>query len=115
MRRCWPVDNGPVGALPSGAETFSEQGAVRAEMDAPGQPDAPVSDRQCGLPGDWLDNHPHADLTLVARFKPIARKEDESGGLIFRLQDKDNYYICEPTRSRTTPSSLRMSAHGAAT
>ena len=36
---------------------------------------------------------PASDLSLTARFKPISGKEDQAGGLIFRVQDKDNYYI----------------------
>jgi hypothetical protein len=27
------------------------------------------------------------------KFKPVAGKEDQAGGLIWRFQDKDNYYI----------------------
>src|SRR5207248_9259858 len=33
------------------------------------------------------------DLTLPTPFKPISGKDDQAGGLIFRVQDKDNYYI----------------------
>ena len=33
------------------------------------------------------------DLTIVTKFKPISGREDQAGGLIFRVQDKDNYYI----------------------
>jgi hypothetical protein len=30
---------------------------------------------------------------MVTKFKPISGREDQAGGLIFRVQDKDNYYI----------------------
>ncbi len=32
-------------------------------------------------------------MSLSVRFKPISGREDRAGGLIFRVQDKDNYYI----------------------
>ena len=28
------------------------------------------------------------------RFKPVAGKEDQAGGVIWRVKDKDNYYVC---------------------
>jgi hypothetical protein len=30
---------------------------------------------------------------VEVKFKPVAGKEDQAGGLIWRFQDKDNYYI----------------------
>ncbi len=31
---------------------------------------------------------------VEVRFKPVSGKEDQAGGLIWRVQDKDNYYVC---------------------
>jgi len=39
------------------------------------------------------ENKPVADLDISVRFKPISGKIDASGGLIFRAEDEDNYYI----------------------
>ena len=33
------------------------------------------------------------DVALSVRFKPIAGKGDQGAGLVWRLRDKDNYYI----------------------
>jgi len=34
-----------------------------------------------------------ADVTLSVKFKPISGKGDQGAGLIWRLRDKDNYYV----------------------
>jgi 3-keto-disaccharide hydrolase len=79
--------------VPSGAQVFSGQWAIRAESDAPSPPNALCQNGQADFPAIGLDNHPYTDLTLVAKFKPISGHEDQAGGLIYRVQDKDNYYI----------------------
>ena len=33
------------------------------------------------------------DAVLSARFKAVSGREDRAAGLIFRVQDKNNYYI----------------------
>lgn len=72
---------------------FSGQWAVRAEPDAPSPPNALCQTGQADYPAIGLDAHAYTDLSLTARFKPISGKEDQAAGLIFRVQDKDNYYI----------------------
>jgi hypothetical protein len=89
----WTFDADPVGGLPAGAQTFAGQWAVRAESDAPSQPNALCQTGIAEYPALSLDSKPYADLTLVARFKPISGQTDRAAGLIFRVQDKDNYYI----------------------
>jgi len=34
------------------------------------------------------------DGYVEVKFKPVAGKEDQAGGVIWRVKDKDNYYIC---------------------
>jgi hypothetical protein len=89
----WSFDSDPVGGLPSGAQAFTGQWAVRAENDAPSQPNALCQTGTAEFPALQLDSGPYADLTLTTRFKPISGREDQAAGLIFRIQDKDNYYI----------------------
>jgi hypothetical protein len=79
--------------LPSGAQVFSGEWAVRPEADAPSPPNALCQTGKADFPAIRLDNAVYTDLALVTRFKPISGKEDQAGGLIFRVQDKDNYYI----------------------
>jgi Concanavalin A-like lectin/glucanases superfamily len=91
--RRWTFDTDSAGSLPPGAQAFSGQWAVRAEPDAPSPPNALCQTGNADYPSIGLDNSTRADLTLVARFKPISGKQDQAGGLVFRVQDKDNYYI----------------------
>lgn len=34
-----------------------------------------------------------ADATLSVRFKPVSGKEDQAGGIVWRYQDENNYYL----------------------
>jgi hypothetical protein len=86
-------DSDSVGGLPVGAQIFTGQWAVRAEADAPSQPNALCQTGTVEYPALSLDSKPYADLTLVTRFKPISGQTDRAAGLVFRVQDKDNYYI----------------------
>ncbi len=89
----WTFDGDQVGGLPSGAQAFSGQWAVRAESDAPSPPNAFCQTGNAEFPAVILDTKAYIDLTLITRFKPISGSQDQAGGLIFRVQDKDNYYI----------------------
>ena len=66
---------------------------MRAESDAPSPPNALCQTGNADFPAISLDTKAYTDLTLVTRFKPISGRQDQAGGLIFRVQDKDNYYI----------------------
>jgi hypothetical protein len=85
----WTFDGDQVGGLPSGAGAFSGQWAVRAESDAPSRPNALCQTGNAEFPAVSLDTQAYTDLTLITRFKPISGKQDQAGGLIFRVQDKD--------------------------
>ncbi len=91
--RKWNFDGDQVGGLPSGAQPFGGEWAVRAEPDAPSPPNALCQTGNADFPAIGLDDKPYTDLTIVAHFKPISGKTDQAGGLIFRVQDKGNYYI----------------------
>jgi hypothetical protein len=66
---------------------------VRAEPDAPSQPNALCQTGTADFPAINLDPNPYTDLSLRTRFKPISGRTDQAAGLVFRIQDKDNYYI----------------------
>jgi hypothetical protein len=66
---------------------------VRAEVDAPSPPNALCQTGQADFPAIMLDPKPYADVAIVARFKPISGSTDRAAGVIFRIKDKNNYYI----------------------
>lgn len=89
----WNFDADTAGSVPVGAQVFGGQWAVRAEPDAPSPPNALCQTGQADFPAIGLDSGPLTDLSMVTKFKPISGREDQAGGLIFHVQDKDNYYI----------------------
>jgi len=41
----------------------------------------------------WTDKVRFRDGSIEVRFKPVSGKEDQGGGLIWRVKDRDNYMI----------------------
>jgi len=86
------------GALPKGWESgITGQGTVKWEVvpdDAPSS--APFVLRQSGeATFCWaakMDVRIQNGFAEV-KFKPVSGKEDQAGGLIFRVQDGNNYYV----------------------
>ncbi len=86
-------DTDAAGGLPAGATVFSGTWAVRAEPDAPSQPNAVCQTGTAEFPAMSLSDGAFGDTMLSARVKPISGRTDQAAGLIFRIQDKNNYYI----------------------
>jgi hypothetical protein len=89
----WTFDKDPVGGLPGGATVFSGSWVVRAEAGAPSPPNVLCQTRAAEFPALALSETIYTDATIDAAFKPIAGREDQAAGIIFRIQDNDNYYI----------------------
>jgi hypothetical protein len=90
----WAFDKDAAGRPPAGAEVFGGTGEVRAEADAPSQPNVLCQSATAeDFPAVRLGAAIYTDLTAAVRFKPISGKDDQAAGIIFRVQDKDNYYI----------------------
>ncbi|GHO84738.1 hypothetical protein KSZ_27440 [Dictyobacter formicarum] len=86
-------DTDPVGGLPAGATALSGTWAVRAETDAPSPPNVLCQTGTAEFPALLLSNSVYTDSVITTRFKPISGQTDQAAGIIFRIQDKDNYYI----------------------
>ncbi len=86
-------DDAAPGTTPDGAVVYSGAWAVRAEADAPSPPNALCQTGTATFPALRLGDTVYRDVTLTARFKSVSGKDDRAAGLIFRVQDKDNYYI----------------------
>jgi len=86
-------DADSVGGLPKGAQSFSGTWVVRAEVDAPSQPNAFCQTGNATFPALALNETVYSDVTVTVRFKPISGRTDQAAGIIFRIQDADNYYI----------------------
>lgn len=89
----WTFDSDPAGKPPAGAEVFSGTWEVRAEADAPSSPNVLRQSATADFPAIRLGDKVYTDLTATVRFKAISGQDDQAAGIIFRVQDKDNYYI----------------------
>jgi hypothetical protein len=89
----WNFDADAAGSLPAGAEVFSGTWAVRAEGDAPSPPHVLCQSATADFPAICLGDDLYVDLTMSVRFKPVAGKDDQAAGIIFHIQDANNYYI----------------------
>src|SRR5574337_688406 len=89
----WTFDTDPIGGLPAGTEAFSGTWVVRAASDAPTSPNALCQTGKADFPALLLGDAVYTDLVLSAQIKAISGHEDQAAGLIFRVQDKSNYYI----------------------
>ena len=96
-------DNAPLGMTPPGwTVAMTNRGGaprweIRKDGSAPTQPNvlAQVSDDPTGdrFPLAILDNMSLRDGDVSVRIKPVAGREDQGGGLVWRYRDANNYYL----------------------
>ncbi len=101
--RVWNFDRDAAGTPPQGF-TLARTGrgtigqwVVMKEATAPSQPNALAQTSQdktdYRFPIAIAESTSYKDLALSVRFKAISGKVDQGAGLIFRLKDKNNYYV----------------------
>ena len=91
-------DTDPLGAPPPGwtagvTGRGSHHWSVEPEGSAPSKPNVLKQSGKgdfpwCVVRGATLENG-----SVQVRFKPIAGKEDQAGGIVWRWKDGDNYYV----------------------
>jgi hypothetical protein len=89
----WTFDTEPVGRPPPGAEVFGGDWVVRPESDAPTPPNALCQTATAPFPALCLSDKIYTDVEVSVRFKPVSGREDQAAGILFRIQDSENYYI----------------------
>lgn len=115
VKRTWNFDQDPVGKLPrnftsalTGQGTIG-QWAVTKDDSAPSPPN--VLAQTSTDPTDYrfplaiVGDTDYRDLALSVKFKTISGKVDQGAGLVFRLKDKDNYYV---TRANALEDNFRL-------
>lgn len=101
--RSWTFDQAPAGRLPSGLSAQKTgrgtlpKWEVVADSTAPSPPNA-MAQRSKENSGEHfsvavIEEGDYQDLELEVKFKAVEGAEDQGGGLIWRYQDPDNYYI----------------------
>lgn len=89
----WNFDGESAGTLPSGTSVLGGTWEIRKEPDAPSATNVLCQTGMARYPAVALGNQSFTDLDASVRFKPISGREDRAAGIIFRVQDQDNYYI----------------------
>lgn len=91
--RLWTFNTNLVGGLPQGAAVFGGNWSVRAESGTTSAPNALCQVGTATYPAMTLSDTVYTDVLVQTRFKPISGNTDRAAGIIFRVQDKNNYYI----------------------
>lgn len=89
----WSFDAQDAGGAPAGAEVFGGAWAVRSVPDAPSPPNVLCQSAEESYPAIMLGSGDYRDVAVSTRFKPISGRIDQAAGLLFRIRDRDNYYI----------------------
>jgi 3-keto-disaccharide hydrolase len=91
-------DDAKVGEPPAGwTATQTGRGeakwSVEKDDTAPSQPNALKQSGEATYPVCIKEGTSVKDGFVEVKFKPVAGKEDQAGGVIWRCKDADNYYI----------------------
>jgi hypothetical protein len=89
----WTFDTDRTGGPPPGAEVFGGDWVVRPEPDAPTPPNVLCQTATAPFPALCLSDRIYTDVEVSIRFKLVSGREDQAAGIVFRVQDRDNYYI----------------------
>jgi len=91
-------DNFKTGAIPPGwtatqTGSGSAKWSVEKDDSAPSKPNVLKQSGQATFPVCIKNDTNLKDGFVEVKFKPVAGKEDQAGGVIWRVQDANNYYI----------------------
>ena len=91
-------DNLKTGAAPAGW-TATKTGSgemkwtIESDSTAPSKPNVLKQSGQATFPICIKDDTNLKDGFVEVKFKPISGKEDQAGGLVWRVKDSNNYYV----------------------
>ena len=87
----WKIEGtgqeGPLATWGAMADATAPSGGRVLAMQRPNH-DSPATFNLC-----WTDRSSFRDGTITVRFKAMTGMEDQGGGVIWRAQDRNNYYI----------------------
>jgi hypothetical protein len=91
-------DNAPTGTAPSGwtatkTGTGNAKWTVEKNDTAPTKPNVLKQSGVATYPVAFKDDTNIRDGFVEVKFKPVSGKEDQAGGVVWRLKDADDYYI----------------------
>ena len=83
----------PPGWMATQTGSGTAKWTVDKDNSAPSRPNVLKQSGQATFPVCFKNDTSIKDGFVEVKFKPIAGKEDQAGGVIWRLQDANNYYI----------------------
>jgi hypothetical protein len=91
-------DNAAVGSAPAGwtatkTGTGNPKWTIEKDESAPSKPNVLKQSGVATYPICFKDETNLKDGFVEVKFKPISGKEDQAGGVVWRLKDANNYYI----------------------
>ncbi|MBI2924588.1 MAG: hypothetical protein HYY24_02660 [Verrucomicrobia bacterium] len=94
----FPFDDAKIGELPAGwFAGVTGQGqpkwSVETDTGAPSKPNVLKQSGEGAYPWCVKADTKLADGFVEVKFKPLAGKEDQAGGVVWRWKDRDNYYV----------------------
>ncbi len=109
-------DQNTVGALPAGWRAGvtgrgSPRWTVETDADAPGKPSVLKQSGSGTFPWCVRTDASFADGAVEVKFKALSGREDQAGGLVWRFQDGDNYYVARANALEDNVS-LYYTQHG---
>jgi hypothetical protein len=92
------LDNMNAGAAPAGwtatqTGNGSAKWSVEKDDSAPSKPNVLKQSGQATFPVCFKNDTSLKDGFVEVKFKPVSGKEDQAGGVIWRVRDANNYYI----------------------
>jgi len=112
-------DRVAVGSLPAGwvsgvTGKGAPKWAVVADPTAPSKPNVLMQSGSGGFPWAVKKDVSVADGFVETRFKPISGRQDQAGGVLWRWQDGQNYYVARANANENNVS-LYYTANGVRT
>jgi len=91
-------DNAAVGSAPAGwtatkTGTGNAKWTIERDDSAPSKPNVLKQSGTATYPICFKDDTNLKDGFVEVKFKPISGKDDQAGGVVWRLKDANNYYI----------------------
>lgn len=83
----------PVGWTATHTGTGVAKWMIVADDSAPSRPNVLKQSGDATYPVCMKDDTKLKDGFVEVKFKPVSGREDQAGGVIWRCQDKDNYYV----------------------
>jgi hypothetical protein len=108
-------DNLPTNALPSGwlalhSGDTAPRWTVERDDSAPSRPNVLKQSGEAAFALCVQKDTQLRDGFVEVKFKPIAGEDDQAGGVVWRVKDADNYYVCRANARENNVVLYKMQA-----